>query len=121
MDNTNIINLILDSTDEIKSHISHAYQNEIDLDTMIKIVDGKLPPIGDNPDYERNFGEIRVVFTIEEHPSSVFRHISISLNNEELTDDGLINLILDRYGYSNQIDGCFVYSEVNAVNILEPL
>jgi len=101
--------------------IKNACENKISLEEMYEIASGKKDPIGNNPKFSRRLEKnIRVVYSIEQHPSHLMKHISIS---EDFKLPGLEDVvtILKEFGFERDILDCAVYKEGDvAVNILEP-
>ena len=69
---------------------------------------------------------VRIVFSIEEQPIGLCRHISISLDASKfLPSTKSMNKIIKKFGFEEEIDNCYVYVEefdyANAVNIIEPI
>ena len=105
----------------VKGLIKFAYSNEVSINEMIRIMTFKEPPKGDDPNFNIDLGNgIRVVFTIEEHPKFVARHISISCK-EKIPNHELISEVINLFDFRNELSQCFMYPEKNAINILEPL
>jgi len=108
------------SKEIIKSLIDHAYENKISLEDMYEIAEGKKDPIGDSKEFCcRISKDIRIVFSVEQHPTHLMKHISIS-KNFELPDFEDVVVIIKEFGFVNEIQDCVVYKEGKiAINVLE--
>jgi len=104
----------------IKILVDRAYENKIFLEEMYEIMEGKKSPIGDNPDYCCHIKDgYRVVFSVEQHPSTLMKHISISHNGKipEVED---VRVIIKEFGFKSKLEHCVVYREGDlAVNLME--
>jgi hypothetical protein len=99
--------------------INYAYEHQISLSDMYKIRNGLKNPVGLDKNYNCIIDDgFRVVFSIEQHPNQLMKHISISENNAHLKPDD-VKIILNEFGFQNSLEDCVVYLESNAVNILE--
>ena len=127
---------ILLMDDELNSRISelilHAEANPFDFDTMKHASDNRLPIIPEGcKDFEIELPlDIRVVYTVEEHPRGICKHISISQNNDTPSNDNLF-VVLRHFGFTTNfrdnnayayIENCVVNGEkCKAVNVIENL
>jgi hypothetical protein len=126
--------LLMDNelNNKIAELILHAEVNPFDFDTMKHASDNKLPiiPEGCNDfEIELPLG-IRVVYTVEEHPRGVCKHISVSQNNDTPSHDnlfvvlrhfGFITTLRDNKSYA-YIESCVLNGEkCKAFNVIETL
>lgn len=107
----------------IKILVDRAYENPISLEEMYEIMNGKKNPIGDNPDYSCTIkGGYRAVFSVEQHPSHLMKHISISHNGAPPSPED-VQVIISEFGFKNNLNSneCIIYLETQfgAINILE--
>lgn len=117
---------------KIAELILHAEANPFDFDTMKHASENRLPIIPkDCKDFEIELPlDIRVVFTVEEHPRGICKHISISQNGDTPPHDNLF-VILKHFGFNTTlrdnkayayIENCIVGGEkCRAVNVIENL
>lgn len=121
----------------IKKLIQYAELNVVSYDTMVDMTnkmknEEPVVPIGDNPNHFIYLPlDIRVAFSLEEHPIGECRHISITCKNSvpELHD---VNLIMSYFGFRSNLNGglisCQAYIEnyvindveYSALNVIEP-
>ena len=126
--------LLMDAelTSRIARLILHAEANPFDFDTMKHASENRLPiiPEGCN-DFEIELPlDIRVVYTVEEHPKGICKHISISQDMDTPSNDNLL-VILNHFGFNTNlkdskayayIENCVVDSKkCRAVNVIENL
>ena len=122
-----------DVKNDICHLILHAEINPINYETMVKISKGEVThPVLDSKDFEIELpNDIRVVYSIEEHPVGICKHISIS-QAKELPSIGDILLVLDCFSFHTKLDGesadhhyieeCIVDGkECQAINVIELL
>ncbi len=55
-----------------------AEANPVTRDDLFAMIEGRKAPIGDNESFVVNVYGMRVVFSIEDQPSGMVRHVSIS-------------------------------------------
>ncbi len=127
---------ILLMDDEINQQIYdllvYAELNPFTMEQMIEAQQNKTPIIPkenyDNHVIELPY-DIRVVYTVEEHPIGVCKHISISQNSDLPKREDYI-VILDKFGFNIlQNKEGYAYSEkclvdgveCMALNVVEPL
>lgn len=127
---------ILLMDDELNSRISelilHAEANPFDFDTMKHASDNRLPiiPEGCN-DFEIELPlDIRVVYTVEEHPRGICKHISISQNYNAPSNENLLT-VLNHFGFNTNLNNSNSYAYIEscilndmkckAVNVIETL
>lgn len=122
--------------DELNSKIAdlilYAEANPFDFDTMKHASANRLPIIPkDCKDFEIDLPlDIRVVFTVEEHPIGICKHISISQNHDIPTNNDLFT-VLNHFGFVTTlrdnkayayVENCIVNGqECKAVNVIENL
>jgi hypothetical protein len=126
--------LLMDAelTSRIARLILHAEANPFDFQAMKYAHDNKLPIIPQGcDDFEIELpNDIRVVYTVEEHPKGVCKHISISQNNDTPSNSDLLT-VLNHFGFTTNlndknyyayIEKCKVNGEnCKAVNVIQPL
>ncbi len=127
---------ILLMDDEINQQINdlliYAEENSFDIGQMINAQKTQSPIIPKET-YDNHVitlpYNIRVIYTVEEHPLGLCKHISMSQNNELPKKEDYI-LILTRFGFNIQItevgyaytEKCMVNGvECRALNVIEPL
>ena len=131
--------LILDDEvqENIKTLIQYAELNVVSYKDMVemynKMKNGEtVTPIGDDPNHFIYLPlDIRVAYSIEEHPIGECKHISISCKNEEPNFND-VALIMSYFGFSSDFNSelptCQAYMEkyvidgveYSALNIIEP-
>lgn len=117
---------------EINDLLVYAELNSFTMEEMIDAQKNKTPIIPKET-YDNYVVilpyDIRVVYTVEEHPIGVCKHISISQNSDLPKREDYI-VILDKFGFNIlQSKEGFAYSEkclvdgveCKALNIIEPL
>ena len=119
-------------TSRIARLILHAEANPFEFEVMKHASENRLPIIPkDCKDFEIELPlDIRVVFTVEEHPRGICKHISVSQNNDTPSHDNLF-VILRHFGFNTTlrdnksyayIENCVVNGEsCRAVNVIENL
>ena len=118
------LNIGIETKNDIERLIKFAHANIIKLDDMKLIAAGEKSPVGDDSNYSCNISDnIRVVFSIEEHPKFYARHISISENGRIPENSLLIQLIIESFEFKKPLHECYIYPEEyennSSVNILE--
>lgn len=63
------------SLDELKVY---ADDHRIPYETLMDIIRREVPPVGDNPEFVSEHNGWRVVFSIENQPAGLTRHMSMS-------------------------------------------
>ncbi len=131
--------LILDDEvqENIKKLIQYAELNVVPYAVMIDMYNkmkNKEPitPIGDDPNHFIYIPmDIRIAYSIEEHPVGECKHISISTKNGEPNFND-VALIMSYFGFRSDLNGglatCQAYMEnyviddveYSALNIIEP-
>lgn len=85
----------------------YAENHKVDLETMKKMVNRIVSPVGDNLNYVCYLHDgYRIVFSIEEHPSGWYRHISISVENNTLPSISSTELIMKEFGFQGAVENC---------------
>ena len=124
----------------IKTLMQYAENNFIPLEKMYLIAEGKLPPMGDFDGYSLNIPiGVRVVYTVEEHPTSgpglhkgarKLKHLSVSVANEGTSKGSyphpvLVDQLLEAFHFRGRLESgkLTIYTEehVCAVNVLEEI
>ena len=120
-----------DLTAKIAKLIQNAESNHFDFEKMKFAHDNRLPIIPEDCyDFEIELPtNIRVVFTIEEHPKGLCKHISISQDNDTPSNSDLL-LILNHFGFTTNLNDKNYYAYIEkckvngknckAVNVIEP-
>jgi hypothetical protein len=115
--------------EDIKQLITYAENNVIKLDRLKAMVAKQAPPVGDLPGYRMILPNgYRVVYSVEEQPSGLFRHISISLKNGSPPPPA-IDMIIAEFGFKTKLENGRVRSgpvsqlwlEGTALNLLEKI
>ena len=112
-----------DHKSSITKLLTHAANNIVSLDQIKKMIAGTEKPVGEDPAFNLNFpGGMRVVYSIENQPYGLAKHISISYNNR-LPAIPLVNYLIKFFGFKNQLPSkkTVVWMEGNAVNIIEQM
>ena len=68
--------------EDIKALIQRARKSVIPLDVVQRMALGDAPPVGDTEDNSIWIGSYRVVFSLEEQPHGVYKHMSVSCRSE---------------------------------------
>lgn len=107
----------------IKILIDRANENPIYLDEMHAIMDGKKKPIGNNQDFSCIInGEYRAVYSIEQHPSHMMKHISISHKEDKYPSPEDVAVIIEEFGFKNKLEErknpIYFEEHVAAINII---
>jgi hypothetical protein len=103
---------------------AHAAANPFSIDDMRELMTGRQVPAGDREgfSFEIPVG-FRVVYTVEDHPSGRFKHISISVDDPKVAPSPeAVKYIMKEMGFEFSLEQCKVYIEepIPAVNVLEP-
>ena len=88
--------------EKIYKLLVYAETNPFDYDSMLYAYNNNEPiiPMGNN-NYEIDLPlEYRVVYTVEEHPMGICRHISISKENKIPEEMEELKLILETFSFS---------------------
>ena len=109
---------------DIQKLIDYAENNIITIEMLHLMVNGTVQPSGDNPNHVIYIPMgYRVVYTIEQQPMGLSRHISISVDNPGFYPNAIaIDAIIKEFGYKGTHKDCHVYTEreINAVNLIQP-
>lgn len=83
-----------------KERLIYNAENNIQTkEIMIKAMNGLVPPVGTSEDFTcHSFHGYKIVYSIEEQPIGMCRHISISDNGNE-PEEYLVNHILQEFGF----------------------
>lgn len=121
-----------DITQQINEMLVYAELNHFNVERMVEAQKTKTPIIPKET-YDNHLiilpYDIRVIYTVEEHPIGMCKHISISQNGQMPNREDYI-LILDKFGFNIvQSKTGYAYTEkclVNgveciALNVVEPL
>jgi hypothetical protein len=112
---------------ELQALRVYAEQHVVPLEELYLMMAKKLPPIGDAPEYRREFDDgYRIVFSIEQQPNSYVRHLSVSLANGNAPSVNIVRFIMKMLGYENQLEKCITWMEnyggsKSAINIVEEI
>ena len=132
---------ILVITDEYREQIAalreYAKNNVVTLQQIKDTIAGKRDPIGDTSEHSLTMGNHRVVFSLEEQPVGLMKHLSVSvLGNEVLPHPESILLIMKEFGFQttklpdmskilkHEEPDCVIWKEAvgkgfEAINVLE--
>ncbi|MBT8490687.1 MAG: hypothetical protein KJN62_06545 [Deltaproteobacteria bacterium] len=112
----------------IKNLMFYAENNKISYKKMKKIMSGKLPPAGDNPNFSIVIPlDYRIVFTIERQPLWWAKHLSISVPEKgKYPSVEAVDMICQEFGIDNfnriGWSGKVYYEEeIEAVNIVSKI
>jgi len=109
-----------ETRDRIKELKAYAEENPCTIDFLLDVKSGSEEPIGTNPKHNMLMEHgYRIVYSIDEYPNNKFQHISISHNNKKPSHTGLL-MILEEFGFG-ELQGCQVYEEPNAINVVEKI
>jgi hypothetical protein len=86
-----------------------------------------LDPVGDKPEYCRIFGNYRVVFSFENQPTGMYRHLSVScfpFNGRKFPSQILVHEIMKEFEFKIcdvKHEDIYVWLEkgLGAVNVVE--
>jgi hypothetical protein len=114
---------------KIQAVLDYAERNIIDHKLLMRMANGTLPPVGDNPNFACAIPkDHRVVFSYEIHKGRKARHISVSVANKTLPHPQAVNLILKEFGFNEVIDTqktdatatmLSIWPEGNSINVVE--
>ena len=71
--------------DKTKLHLldQHARNNIVSLEDLFKMVEKKLPPVGSSQEFATDLSTgHRVVYSIENQPKGLVKHMSVSLKDQ---------------------------------------
>jgi len=115
---------------DIAKVVKYAFDNKIELETLKKMVENELPPIGDTPEHLCYiFKDFRVVFSVEHHPMGWCRHISISVpSHNKMPSIEASEMLIEEFGFQTPLRNCHVSIEEtddperkHAINIIEAM
>lgn len=104
---------------QIKTLRKFAEGNIISMEYLMSAVAGQAPPIGDDPRYVIHVAGDRVVYSMEQQPQCMARHMSISNPTLKL-DQERVKELLKVLGFKDH-EKIIVWPEGSAVNFLEPI
>jgi len=115
---------------KVQAVLDYAERNIIDHKLLMRMANGTLPPIGDNPNFVCTIPkDHRVVFSYEIHKGRKARHISVSVANEKFPHPQAVNLILKEFGFNKMIvtqetddataTMLSIWPEGNSINVVE--
>ena len=104
----------------IDNLVKYAEANRISFSEMKELMDGKKPPMGDNPDYICYLTNgYRVVYSIEEQPLGWCRHISISVDTpKKMPSIPAVETIMHEFGFTGTIADCISVWVENDVDVI---
>jgi len=113
---------------EIERLLFNAQYNIISLEQVKSLIKGELTEIpGDNENFLMFVPpNHKVVYTHEEQPSGVCRHLSVS-SDDEYPALPIVEVLLEKFKFINALKDCIVWrerigdSDIIAINIMEPL
>jgi hypothetical protein len=121
---------------EIQRLIRYAEDHVVLIDHTKRVLEGIAPPVGDDPQHVVHVDlGYRCVFSIEEQPMGLCRHLSVSINRKgKWPAPEAVNVLLEAFGFRRRVGDTKTDSglgpplmlyleeeEVEAVNILEEL
>jgi hypothetical protein len=101
----------------------YAKENIITADRLKLMVEGKVRPIGDNENFSVYIPlGYRAVFSIEEQPIGLCRHLSISVaRHAKLPNPQAVEEVMKYLGFIGGVTKCQVWIENKiAINVLQP-
>lgn len=112
---------------DIKRVVAYAEAHRVPLPEMRLHADGKLPPPGDDNRFvcvlPRGF---RCVYTVEYHPSGLYRHLSVSVPDPgRAPNETAVILIASEFGFHPEGIAGWVFRKEDfgpdriAINVLE--
>ena len=108
---------------EINKVLTYAEAHRIDLTATTKMMSGEQDPVGDNALYACYLNDgYRVVFSFEEQPCGWCRHLSVSVDAEDMfPSPPAVELIMKEFHFSGGLNECInVWIEnEKAVNVLQ--
>ena len=113
--------------EQIQNLISFAESNVMGEERIKRIAAGEEKAPGDDPRLRITLPiGYGVVFTFEQQPFGKARHISISIDRKGLPAIEAVNMILEAFGFRNQISKepallCVWIEVERAINVVEPL
>lgn len=112
--------------EEIGRVIAHARENPVSLARMEAVMEGKAPPVGEDPAFACAIPvDYRAVFSIEEHPGGWMRHLSVSIPGGRLPHPSAVEMILEAFGFSGGLEDCERWvedlEEGRALNLVQRL
>jgi len=117
--------LVIDekAKEKIRNLIKFAESHPYSIEHLKKVISGDRPPAGDYPEHVITLHEgYKVVFSIEEQPIGLCKHLSVSVNTEGMTPrPEAVELIMDEFGMGNNIHDCinvWLEKETESVNVL---
>jgi hypothetical protein len=88
--------------DEIKKSIqkviTFAFKHPFTKKKIIKLLQGQLESPSENPNFTVEFDDYKLMFSVEEHASSFYRHLSVS-RNETLATIPIVEQFLQEFGF----------------------
>jgi len=112
---------------EIDKVVKYAKNHVVPLDDMIKLSRGDSAPVpGDLNECIIDTKEgYRIVYSHEEQPKGICRHLSISWIND-IPDKNIVEQVCKNFGFVNHLSKCIVWPEKFgnsriAINVVEPI
>lgn len=105
----------------------HAALNPYTMDVMLDRINKQEPPPGNMEEFRVMSQGFAIVFTHEEHPMGMVRHLSMSVPTAgKYPHPTVVTAVSQLLGFTRPIEECKVYMEPigdnhEAVNIIEPL
>jgi hypothetical protein len=117
--------LVIDekAKEKISKLIDYANAHQYSMKDLKKVIFGDHPPAGDYPEHVIALHKgYKVVFSIEEQPVGLCKHLSISVDTKgKAPSVEAVELIMDEFGMGNDIHDClnvWVEEEHQTVNVL---
>lgn len=114
--------------ENIKAVVAHAEKNAFTMDDLLDMKNGQKAIAGNLEEYtvHINFG-YKVVFSIEDQPSGMIRHLSASVNEHgKMPSVPSVEELIRLFGFQNKLHDCHLGLEEvaeghYAINVLEKI
>ena len=101
-----------DVRDHVKALVEYASLNVVSRDMLRRIVELDDPAIGDRPEYRMEVPVgFDVVFSIEDQPPGLFRHLSVRVDGAGWPAPEAVALITQLFGFSEGLPAKIVEAE----------
>ena len=92
---------ILKQIDAVRQY---AEAHPVPFSDLMKMSEGVMPPIGDTDEYTViDGGNFKAVFSIEEQPIGLLRHISVSTSVGVLPDENMMSVLTKAFGFKSEM------------------
>jgi hypothetical protein len=87
---------------------TYAENHKVNLEIIKQMASGIKQPVGDDSNFSCYLHDgFRIVYSIEEQPAGLFRHISISIDDlEKLPNVFATETIINEFGFKGTISNC---------------